>query len=86
MRVGLVIGLLSSMLAAGCAEEPPAALKVQVIASGANISGANGIHFSPDGRLFVASVLGSELIVLDPDSGEVLDRFADGVDGPDDVA
>ncbi len=86
MRVRVGIGLLLLTLTAGCAEEPPAPLEVQVIASGANISGANGIHFSPDGRLYVASVIGSELIVLDPESGEVLERLTEGVDGPDDVA
>ncbi len=80
------MGLLGLGLLAACAEEPAAPLVVEVIASGANISGANGIHFSTEGKLYVASVLGSELIVLDPDSGAVLDRLADGVDGPDDVA
>jgi len=83
---GLMSRVLVLVLVVGCAEAPPPPLEVEVLASGANISGANGIHFSPDGRLYVASVLGSELIVLDPDSGEVLERLADGIDGPDDVA
>jgi len=84
-RVGF---LLITLLLAACTEraEAPAPLGVRVLATGANISGANGLHFSPDGRLFVASVIGSELIVLNPDTGEVLERIADGVDGPDDVA
>jgi sugar lactone lactonase YvrE len=59
---------------------------VEVLATGAAISGANGLHFSPDGKLYVASVLGSELIVLDPDTGAVMERLQEGVDGPDDVA
>jgi sugar lactone lactonase YvrE len=64
------------------------ASRISVLARGAGISGANGLHFSPDGLLYVASVLGSELVVLDPDSGEVRQRLtaADGVVGPDDVA
>ena len=78
------LGLL--LLVGACAEEPPAPLEVEVLASGANISGANGIHFSPDGNLYVASVIGSELVVLDPESGAVLERLAEGIDGPDDVA
>ncbi len=86
MQVRVGMGLFALALIAGCSEEPAAPLEVEVLASGANISGANGLHFSPDGRLFVASVIGSELIVLDPDSGEVLERLSDGVDGPDDVA
>ena len=57
-----------------------------VLASGALISGANGMHFGPDGLLYVASVIGSELVVLDPDSGEVIRRISEGVEGPDDVA
>ena len=86
MRSRAGVGLLCLTLIAGCAEEPPAPLAVEVLATGANISGANGIHFSPDGALYVASVIGSDLTVLDPDSGEVLERIAEGVDGPDDVA
>ena len=45
---------------------------LEVFATGANISGANGIHFGPDGLLYVASVIGSDLTVLDPASGEVV--------------
>ncbi|MCB1683206.1 MAG: hypothetical protein KDI31_01925 [Pseudomonadales bacterium] len=60
--------------------------EVVVLARGAAISGANGIAFAPDGRLFIASVIGSELVVMDPDSGRILERRSDGVDGPDDIA
>lgn len=62
--------------------------KLEVIATGANIAGANGIHFGPDGLLYVASVIGSDLTVIDPETGEEIRRFtaADGVFGPDDVA
>jgi len=61
---------------------------VTTIATGARISGANGIHFGPDGLLYVTSVIGSELVVLDPETGAVRKRFtpAEGVSGPDDVA
>ena len=67
-------------------EALPAAISVERIVTGATISGANGIHFGPDGLLYVASVLGSEIVVLDPDSGEVKRRISKGVTGPDDVA
>lgn len=58
------------------------------LSTGANIAGANGIHFGPDGLLYVTSVIGSDMTVLNPDTGEVVRRFtaADGVIGPDDVA
>lgn len=66
--------------------EPSGALEVFV--KGANISGANGVHFGPDGMLYVASVIGSDLSVIDPESGDIVKRYtlADGVIGPDDVA
>ncbi|MEO1660210.1 MAG: hypothetical protein AAFR51_04420 [Pseudomonadota bacterium] len=69
--------------------DPVAAIPTsEVIATGANISGANGIHFGPDGLLYITSVIGSDLTVIDPDTGEEVKRFsaADGVIGPDDVA
>ncbi|MEZ5561198.1 MAG: hypothetical protein R3E86_21970, partial [Pseudomonadales bacterium] len=97
-RLGGVIGMAAWVLA-GCdggrpatadldAVPPQPTAKLSVLATGAGISGANGLHFSPDGLLYVASVIGSEIVVLDPDSGEVRQRLtaADGVEGPDDVA
>lgn len=71
-------------------DQPSAAdgYRFEVMATGARISGANGIHFAPNGNLYVASVVGSELLVIDPKDGAVLRRYghAEGVDGPDDVA
>lgn len=66
----------------------PATPELEIIATGANISGSNGIHFGPDGLLYIASVVGSDITVIDPDSGEEIKRYtaADGVFGPDDVA
>jgi sugar lactone lactonase YvrE len=62
--------------------------RIEVLATGSRISGANGMQVGPDGRLYVASVVGSELLVLDTADGRVVRRFthADGVEGPDDVA
>ena len=61
---------------------------LEIIATGANIAGANGIHFGPDGLLYITSVIGSDLTVIDPQSGKEVKRFtaSDGVIGPDDVA
>ncbi|MEC8348749.1 MAG: hypothetical protein VXZ41_02420 [Pseudomonadota bacterium] len=61
---------------------------VEVIATGANIAGANGVGLGPDGHLYVASVLGSNMTVLDTESGAIVEVYdaLDGVIGPDDVA
>ncbi len=66
----------------------PADAKMEVIASGANLAGANGLGIGPDGLLYVASVLGSSITVLNPDTGEIVKVFDadDGVIGPDDLA
>jgi sugar lactone lactonase YvrE len=54
---------------------------------GAPLHGANGTFVGPDGLLYVASVLGGEIVVFDVDRGEVVRRYGseDGVLGPDDV-
>ena len=61
---------------------------LEVIATGANMAGANGIAIGPDGHLYVASVLGSSMTVLNAETGEVVKSYGleDGVIGPDDVA
>ncbi|MEO0549185.1 MAG: hypothetical protein AAFZ91_04630 [Pseudomonadota bacterium] len=70
------------------AEPAVTAPVLEVIAEGANIAGANGIHFGPDGLLYITSVIGSDITVVDPQSGEEIKRFTaeDGVIGPDDIA
>lgn len=96
----LIAGVLGGGLA-GCdgdALPPPMAsvadatleglAKPQILVTGATISGANGLAFGPDGLLYVASVIGSEIVVMDPRDGAVRRRMTaqDGVDGPDDLA
>ena len=62
-------------------------IEVEIIASGANIAGANGLAIGPDGNLYVTSVLGSSISVIEPESGEILNTLGvgEGVIGPDDV-
>lgn len=62
--------------------------EAELLVQGARVAGANGIAVDADGRLFVASVWGREIVVMDPETGEVLDRYGpdDGVQSPDDVA
>lgn len=61
---------------------------LSVIATGAELAGANGVAIGPDGHLYVASVLGSNLTVVDVESGDILKQYGaeEGVIGPDDVA
>ena len=48
---------------------------------------ANGLIFDKQNRLHIASLLGREIIVIDRESGHVLDRLTkeDGVESPDDL-
>ncbi|HIE88700.1 MAG: hypothetical protein ABGY43_15150 [bacterium] len=99
-RYGLPGIFLAASLLVGCqpgheatpgTDTPPStspAISLEVIATGSNIAGANGVAIGPDGLLYVASVLGSTITVLDPDSGDVVRTWGleDGVIGPDDLA
>ena len=58
-----------------------------VLLQGASIHGSNGMIFDSNDKLYIASVLGREIVVLDPEKGEVLKRIGvdQGVEGPDDL-
>ena len=49
--------------------------------------GANGIFFDKNDRLYIASVLGGAIHVMDTGTGKILETLGEneGVDGPDDV-
>jgi sugar lactone lactonase YvrE len=61
---------------------------VQVLAKGSPIHGANGIVFDRRDRLHIASVLGNEIVVMDPKTGKIAQRLGrdKGVYTPDDIA
>ncbi len=73
----LGIALLSS-----CAQT-----EVEKLVEGAAIHGANGIIFDAQDRLHIASVAGREIVVMDRESGAIIDRIGPerGVEGPDDL-
>jgi sugar lactone lactonase YvrE len=79
----LVVLILSAMPVLAGAQAPAAG----VIARGAPIKGANGLYFDKHDRLHIASVGGREIVVIDPDTGKILDRIGPerGVDSPDDL-
>ncbi len=65
-----------------------AAPNVSVLAQGGPLHGTNGILFGPDGNLYIASVVSSAILAIDPESGATVSRWGadDGVNGPDDLA
>ena len=62
--------------------------KLELFVSGAQIAGVNGMHFGPDGLLYAASVIGSDISLVDTQTNKIVKRYdlSDGVIGPDDVA
>lgn len=62
-------------------------LQAEVFVTGAPHSSANGIYCGPDGNLYIASVGGHEILVMDPETGAVLKRLGEevGVTSPDDL-
>jgi sugar lactone lactonase YvrE len=69
------------------AGKPDSKVVMRVIAKGAAIHGTNGINFGPDGNLYIASVLWSEIIVMNRLTGKIINRFGHeaGVYLPDDL-
>jgi sugar lactone lactonase YvrE len=66
---------------------PVVAPTPRVLVTGAGSHGANGLAFDADDHLYVASVGGPSIMVLDPDSGDVITTYGadEGVTGPDDL-
>lgn len=60
---------------------------VHVLARGAAIHGTNGLYFGPDGNLYIASFVGGDIVVMNPDNGRILRhiQLEQGMDGPDDL-
>jgi len=86
--MALVTGflLVSETLSAKATEKPFNGLG-KVLVQGAPIHGANGIMFDNNDMLYIASVMGREIVVMDPKSGRILDKLGTdlGVEGPDDL-
>ncbi len=81
---------ISVVLVVGCgapAPPEPAEATVTVLAQGGLLHATNGLYFGPDGRLYVGSASSAAVAALDPETGEVLERWGpeEGVRGPDDL-
>jgi sugar lactone lactonase YvrE len=70
-------------LEAANAKSKNAVLKTLI--KGAPLNGANGVDIGPDGNLYIASVYGQEIIVMDKNNGKIIDRITEGVQSPDDL-
>ncbi len=90
-RLAFFLAMGLSMLVTACSPDNDTTVArkpdLTVLATGAGLAGANGIQFSPDNLLYIASVIGSSITVIDPDTGELIRRYdaTDGVYGPDDL-
>jgi sugar lactone lactonase YvrE len=80
----MLVSAIGALPASVAAAEPSA----PVLARGAALHGANGMMFDRHDRLHIASVAGREIVVMDPQSGAILDRLGPdrGVEGPDDLS
>jgi sugar lactone lactonase YvrE len=62
-------------------------VRTRILARGATIHGANGTYFGPDGLLYIASFIGGDILVMDPNSGRLVRtiNLLPELDGPDDL-
>jgi hypothetical protein len=67
--------------------EPASRSVVRTVVEGAALRGAQGIIFDDRDILHVASLDGRQIVVMDAETGEILDTFGPeiGVDVPDDL-
>jgi len=58
---------------------------LKTLVKGAALNAANGLDIGPDGHLYVGSVNGQEIAVINKNNGKIINRITDGVQSPDDV-
>ncbi|MBT8222604.1 MAG: hypothetical protein KJN96_05485 [Eudoraea sp.] len=58
---------------------------LKTLVKGAALNAANGLDIGPDGNIYVASVNGQEIAVINKNNGKIINRITDMVDGPDDL-
>ena len=98
----VVLLVLVALLLSACQPIQPAApvmmdaqpIAPEVFVQGVQLHAPDGLTFGPDGNLYVANWHGRDIVVMNPDSGEIVDRIGNdvGVDtsagvafGPDDT-
>jgi sugar lactone lactonase YvrE len=87
-----LFGLIAMALLAGSAGGAAGQAAAQeggakVLVTGAPIHGAAGIIFDADDQLYIASFVGREIVVMDPETGNILDRLGPdrGVEAPEEL-
>lgn len=58
---------------------------LKTLVKGAALTAANGIDIGADGNLYIASVNGQEITVMNRNNGKIIDRITEGVQAPDDL-
>ncbi len=58
---------------------------LKTLVKGAALNAANGIDIGPDGNLYVASVNGQNITVMNKNSGKIIRRISQSVECPDDL-
>ncbi|MGR9108226.1 MAG: Vgb family protein [Gammaproteobacteria bacterium] len=71
-----------------CTVQAQQPIAPEILVQGTSIHGATGIRVGRDGLLYVASVVGRSISVMDPRNGKILRRLGpeQGVESPDDLA
>ncbi|NIS62555.1 MAG: hypothetical protein GTO13_18180 [Proteobacteria bacterium] len=59
----------------------------KVLVRGAAIHATNGLRFDSNDRLYIACIMGREIVVMDTETGEIIDRLGTdvGVESPSDL-
>ncbi len=88
LPVLIITILFTFVLVTGCDCDDNKEIKVEILAEGGSVKGANGIFFDEDDQLYIASVIGKSISVMNPDKGDIIHRLGpdQGIEGPDDLA
>ena len=85
----LLLPVIATVIFSGCteSEDDNEQRTVEIIADGATVRYVSGIIFDGNDQLYVSSVFGGEILVLDPETGEVVEKLGieSGIKCPDDL-
>jgi sugar lactone lactonase YvrE len=83
----VVLLLLVPVLSIQAQDQATGTTTTKVLVRGAPVQGTNGLAVDDQGRLHIASAIGREIVVMDSQTGKILETYGPevGVDGPDDL-